>query len=457
MMRARLLFVLFALYSTGIAHATIGPPVRIRVLELPESPQVGSVASIRVAIDLMPGVQIDGLRIAGDSWSILDAGLPASMKTLTSESTEFTIRAIPSRLDAPLRMEYEVAGSAYATTIRLTPRIGGKSGRARQVRRLEPHEVVESTHPVRDWMLPEPTPIDEADSPESDNEEGFSQKAPRNIRVHGRFVYQRENPNLTTSTVGVDAMTFRVYDDDFVGRQLLANGLTDSDGNFDVTFYWNQCCEADPDLYIEFETSNTIVSVEEPVLGFNYVWVTGTTQNYSGTDLSYGSVQSIEEADQPAFHIHNTVMRTWRWIVVNEGYNTGHVNVQWPADWSPLDVAIHDAGHSSLLQRVLRRQHPVRMRPLSLLPGKWNDCLAGGLFRLDGKFPAADLPGRLWPDRQLLVLVRDAPHLPGRRCVSPAQLDRRILCGRTAGHHGHEQRGRRLFGGNHGRARHGYG
>lgn len=368
MMRARLLFVLFALYSTGIAHATIGPPVRIRVLELPESPQVGSVASIRVAIDLMPGVQIDGLRIAGDSWSILDAGLPASMKTLTSESTEFTIRAIPSRLDAPLRMEYEVAGSAYATTIRLTPRIGGKSGRARQVRRLEPHEVVESTHPVRDWMLPEPTPIDEADSPESDNEEGFSQKAPRNIRVHGRFVYQRENPNLTTSTVGVDAMTFRVYDDDFVGRQLLANGLTDSDGNFDVTFYWNQCCEADPDLYIEFETSNTIVSVEEPVLGFNYVWVTGTTQNYSGTDLSYGSVQSIEEADQPAFHIHNTVMRTWRWIVVNEGYNTGHVNVQWPADWStsffgpfgdihivPEDqwmekVIVHEYGHRWMSQ-----------------------------------------------------------------------------------------------------------
>ena len=82
---------------------------------------------------------------------------------------------------------------------------------------------------------------------------------------------------------------------------------------------------------MEFELDNSRVQIQEPgLLEEDYTFTSGTHEDFTGTALDFGWLRPQDEADQPAPHLMNSVIRTWRWVRNNERYDPGSVDVLWP-------------------------------------------------------------------------------------------------------------------------------
>lgn len=146
------------------------------------------------------------------------------------------------------------------------------------------------------------------------------------LTVHGRFVYHREDGRWS----GVDACRVKIWDSDGVGDDLLAETYTDADGYFSSTFTYTNGAD-DPDIYVVFSTGNPGVHVFNDFyhLGEDYAWSTGIVENYTGTDLDWGTLTISDEREMPALHLLTTVTRAHRWILDNAGFDTPCVWVVW--------------------------------------------------------------------------------------------------------------------------------
>jgi hypothetical protein len=153
----------------------------------------------------------------------------------------------------------------------------------------------------------------------------------RTIRVHGQFFYYREADGLE---IGADGVTARVYDQNDFGDAHLATTVTDDQGYYDVSFVWNGCwnCGAEPDLYVQIETANDRVRVEDATWENSYTWKTRVWASYTGSDLNTGPLTPLSYSGsiQPALHILTNVTRTWRWLYSHRGYDCPRLDVQWP-------------------------------------------------------------------------------------------------------------------------------
>jgi len=162
----------------------------------------------------------------------------------------------------------------------------------------------------------------------------------RHITVHGRLAYQRNGG----ATIGAYGVAVSIYDEDITFDSFLGSGNTDSQGYYSIAFDWNDClfCE-NPDIYVHFETDNSIVQVMSPLL-FDYKWETGTTNNFTGTDLDKNTF--YPGSDQGALHIFANIVRAWHWLN-DRGYATPGVDVTWPSNvgsgayYNPLTETIH--------------------------------------------------------------------------------------------------------------------
>jgi hypothetical protein len=146
------------------------------------------------------------------------------------------------------------------------------------------------------------------------------------------------------ATIGAYGVSVTIYDEDITFDSILGSGNTDSQGYYSIAFDWNDClfCE-NPDIYVHFETDNSIVQVMSPLL-LDYKWETGTTSDFTGTNLDKGTF--YPSSDQGALHIFTNIVRAWHWLN-DRGYTTPGVDVTWPSNvgsgayYNPLTETIH--------------------------------------------------------------------------------------------------------------------
>ncbi len=339
----------FALVGAQPARADVKPPVEVTILGAPRAAVAGQEFAGTLRFTVGAPLRLSNLELKGDGWSVVSVdGLLATLAKGGTVDVPFVVK--PSRDDEPLVVRYEADGVPMTRELDLS---------AASVRRLlEPGKLVGRgtidplARPAPTEMMrlePAPAPPQPTEAQRrargADPGAGKSEAVQaRNIRVHGRFLFTRGDG----VDIGADGVTVRVYDNDSpFGSELLATGITDAQGWYDITFFWNPCavfCDAEPDLYLTFEAANGRFSVKSTAFGAGaYSWATGTTSDYTGSDFDYGWLWPAAEADQPAVMIITDMSRQWRWYVNNEGYSLSAIDVYWPdgASGAYYNGAIH--------------------------------------------------------------------------------------------------------------------
>ena len=347
-----LLLVAAALVGAGGAWADVGPPVQVHIMGEPRAAEPGVPFKGQLMIEASQPLALQDMEFTGPGWSqlYLAADPQLSLDKARPEIIDFEV--VPSDTGRPLELTFTVDGYRVTRYFDLSPEA------IAFVRGPNPVDKVRDESDVpplteETAVKPGPTPPADGVQAPQDAEKG------RNIRVRGRFVYVRSDG----WTIGADGMTVRVYDNDSpFGSAQLAQVATDAQGNYDVTFWWgDDIFDPQPDIYVRFETSNTRVQTETAAfLAGPYAWETGTTDNYAGTDLNYGTLQPADINQHPAVHIQTNLTRTWRWWL-GYGYDTPFVHANWPngtegafyngeiyfstgEQWNE-NVATHEHGH----------------------------------------------------------------------------------------------------------------
>lgn len=274
-----------------------------------------------IEIDRRREGTISGFRAHGEGLTIDAAGpqLPS----------RFTVTARALRANYVLTIEYEIDGHPYSQSVRLeSERHDVSHGSLGPV--TDP-AVLNEQKPRAPRVNPPMQPTSEkgrAHEPHPNVPDGVSDvaKSSRDITVHGRLVYQRPDGVY----IGVDNARVQVYDEDITFDQVLATTATDASGYYSATFNWDPCflCENNPDIYVRFESTNGAAVVESANLEITYSFETGTTDDFTGTDLNRGADQP---SNQQAFQLLTNITRAWRWLSVR-GYSTPQVEVKWPAN-----------------------------------------------------------------------------------------------------------------------------
>ncbi|OKI56037.1 hypothetical protein [Micromonospora sp. CB01531] len=190
-------------------------------------------------------------------------------------------------------------------------------------------------------------------------------------RVAGNWSYQDQNGSWHNQ------MNFQVqvWDDDTFGDSLLATGVTDANGNYNICFDsqvegWPDSGTAD--IYLRFISSNSLWRVQRG--GNPLSFQTGTTNDVpTGSTLNLGSLTAGDGALQRGLHAFDAANDAWLWIpkpnnlcwdqddtscrqvVINwapdstDGtyYNTGDNQVHLAADDPNAPVTVvHEIGHA---------------------------------------------------------------------------------------------------------------
>ena len=311
-----LLLVAAALVGAGGARADIGPPVQVRIMGEPRAAEPGVPFKGQFKIEVGQPLMLDDILLTGRGWRQVSLAVGPQLSVDKASPQIIDFEAVPSDANEPLEMTFSIDGYEVTRTFDLSPAtIAFIRGPNPVEKVLDEADVLPLTEATA--VKPEPTLSPNGAPVPQTAEKG------RNIRVHGRFVYVRSDGY----TIGADGMTVRVYDNDspFPAAEL-AVVATDAQGYYDVTFYWgDDIFDPQPDIYVRFETTNSRIQTESPsFLSGPYAWETGTTNDYAGTDLNYGTLQPSDINQHPAVHIQTNLTRTWRWWY-GYGYDTPFV------------------------------------------------------------------------------------------------------------------------------------
>lgn len=427
-----LLAAALMLLPAGIAVADVGPPVHVRILGELRAAQPGVPFTGELQITSDAPLKLDDLKLGGVGWDQLSlaVGPQASVDKSRPLVLDFSVvtndpgqlLVLTCTVDGlPVTRYFDLSSATIAglqtpgATISVTP-----SG-----------DVMTLTDETRVSPLP-------ADSGPTAKLGTGSAEMARNIRVHGRFTYQR----IDGWTIGADGMTVRVFDDNSPSGSIeLATVVTDAQGWYDVTFTWNGgLFDSEPDLHLGFETANSRVSVGGIASVLPYIWKTDTDWNYTGNDKDYGWTQPSDINQHAAVHLQTTLVRTWRWWM-GYGYDTPGVRCNWPAltgnsffagqiymadnrRWNE-DVISHEYGH-----------HWVSSFASSPIPGYCNglcdnaapiDC--GHCWWCEETAGIAFTEG--FPDWMGDVIPRSFGASYGREPYSPYNMESITTCGAT--------------------------
>lgn len=308
------LIVLLVLLLPGRAHATLGPPLEIRLLGDPRPAVSGQEFKGRLELLSDRDLQVSYLQISGPGWSglALDRGSDLSLGK-----------------DVPLEVTFTGTPGQDFGKIAITCRVGERSF-TKELDLSEAHYRRMTTggllatrpgsealpFPGVDRSLPLPPLPPDRPAPD------LREDPVKSVRVYGRFAYHREDGTL----IGADGVWVKVYDEDLLFDDLLGDGVTNAQGYFDLTVSTGK---SDTDLYVEFELDNSVVEVQDPTWGTDYSWRTATMDNYGGAEWNVGTKWPGNESDHPAVHVFTDIVRTWRWAN-GYGYNTPDVEVDWP-------------------------------------------------------------------------------------------------------------------------------
>lgn len=315
---------IIAAFAAGAAFATLGPPVKVKLLGAPAAAEAGKVWSGRIEITVAAPVELTNFRLEGNDWSRARLDAPASAPMQKSGALIVSLSAQPVDPDQPLTFAFDVDGRTITKTLDLSAANAARAlgaGRSREATAEETSPVRERS--ARDPSSPGPVLSDEMEQPAS-----ADKVTPRDIRVRGRIIYFGE----TGETLGADAATIKICDSNPPFDATLAVTTTDPDGYYDVTFTWSGCwnCGDNPDIYVRYEANNDRVRIEDATWEIAYGWQSGIVYGYSGTDLIFRDYWPENSDDHAALHILTNVTRVWRWLLSNRAYDTAGLDVQWP-------------------------------------------------------------------------------------------------------------------------------
>lgn len=288
------------------AFATVGPPIRVRwsgEWPAPARPGVETIGRIELSVN-RAGI-VDDLQVAGAGWEVRGLDTPRRFVLPPGSRRVVTFRAVPTDPAAPLVITGTVNGREFRKEYRLDA--------ARLERIGKPNAVRATAAPVLSGT----------------KGGGSLQGGGRNIRFRGRFMYERGD-----GLVGADNLVVRVMDADPLGDEEIGRFLTDPEGEYDRTLFWDDCdisgCD-EPDLYLIYEAANLVVEVRSDDGEDMYTWSTAAAEitDFTGTDIDFGL--HIADSSPQAVHIFNSIIRSHRFANLAGGMNGAHVMCHWPS------------------------------------------------------------------------------------------------------------------------------
>jgi hypothetical protein len=311
-----LLAALFALTCCSLpASATVradGAKVRW-VGERPAAAKAGQDFSGRFeVIAARPGM-LENLRVEGSGWTVQPiASGRAVMAKGQRRGYNFTAR--PSRETEPLVVTATFDGHEIRKTLRLDEASLARAGSRRLSFKDGPPRLENA----------QPRP------------EGAEPRRAQTTAFHftGRLTYMRGG-GVTPVELGADNIVVKIWDEDAVFDELIWEGGTDVNGNFDVHVNWDDCdisgCD-DPDIYLEFITRSQVVDVQDDdLLETTYSWESPVMNNFTGNTIAFGTMMPDDPADYGACHVYTTVMRAARFAALY-GMTPPMVDCIWPSD-----------------------------------------------------------------------------------------------------------------------------
>jgi len=313
-----------AVSIASTARATLGPPVKVTLLGKPAPAEAGRVWTGQLEIAVGVPVALTNFRLEGRDWNSPRLNAPAIAEMQKSASLLVDVSALPDDPEQPLLFSFDVDGHTFTKTLDLSARNAARALKPGASEMATPELATPGA--VKPWEVSGPGPVPtELTAPLP---AGGEKTNARYIRVHGRIFYLRDD----YIRIGADHCTIKICDNNPPFDATLAVGTTDSDGNYDITFYYDGCwnCGENPDLYVRYESENDRVRVEDATWENGYAWNTNIKYDFSGTDADFGDVRPLYISDQAALHILTNVTRTWRWLNTYRGYDTAGLDVQWP-------------------------------------------------------------------------------------------------------------------------------
>lgn len=306
------------------ARADVGVPIKI---SMPPRTTVAAVSGEEYSgvVEIMAheAGRIDGITLGGEGWTILEINGDAGEDVVAGQVVRVLFRAIPADETKPLRATANFDGRDARRSFRLGRAEFAKMGRPRRVASLDANG---QTRPFEATLSDTATNV-----------------AGQTIRFHGRIAYMRPTVigGPQDMLVGADTLYFEIMDDDSPDPfdEAIYTGFTDFYGNFDVTVTWDDCditgCD-DPDIYLYFETDNGVVNVQDTdILETDYSWDTENRviDDFTGNDVDFGIVLPEDRGEDPALHIHNSIMRAHRFVLTRDnGNSVEELDVLWPED-----------------------------------------------------------------------------------------------------------------------------
>jgi hypothetical protein len=330
------------LMFVAAAMASDGPPVLLHLTDLDGPAVAGETITATLVVRARADLGVATLTSEGAGWRDVRIEAPAVFILEPGEEQHLTLRAVAVDPTLPLVIRIEAGGRAYQRAFDLSPQGHEIAHHGHEIVAAE--TAMPPTLDPATLLAPAPAdplfskrPLDVGSA--EDEVAGDPVRAERSgysIRVTGQMAYYypadathpvEENP--------AHGLTVRVYDQDSGPDDLLAATTTSASGYFEVTFTWDPCalCDGTPDLYVQFETANICVDVEESgIWEHNYKFNTATFHDYTGTELNLGGMTPADPALYGGLHILKTLTRGWLILYEEAGFYVPHVDAQWPDD-----------------------------------------------------------------------------------------------------------------------------
>ena len=290
----------------SLAAASVGPPVLVRPVDLPEV-RPGAVQDFAVEIVSPESLPIDDLKVEGEGWTIVSIEAPETIDLQPDVPVTVRFRAVARDPGQLVRVSFYVGPELFTQEL-------DYSDRAR--RRGQRSEFAGGAQPTI-------APAD-ADAPPV-----ALQRSARNIQVFGRWYTTR--PDGVTEVIPSARVELWEDDVDPNPDDFIAETFTNSGGAYQFDIFWDAVSEAQPDLYVVVWFENSAVRVQD-LNGSLYGYRTPTEWNYTGTSLNFGTYYPASGFEEVGF-IFNRIERG-HGILWTDGsgdnlWSTPKVNVQW--------------------------------------------------------------------------------------------------------------------------------
>lgn len=279
--------------------------------ELPTAAQAGQDFQGRFeVVAARPGL-LEDVRVEGSGWSV---HWLASGRTVMASGQRrgFTFTARPIDPSEPLIVTAKFDGQEIRGTMRLDAvSLAGVTGHRRLLFASGPPRV---------------------GSPPRDRSAAPNRAQTTAFHFTGRITYVRGGgPALE---LGADHITVKIWDEDPVSDELIWQGETDLNGNFEAFVDWDDCdvsgCD-DPDIYVEVITLNpTCIVKTADIFEVPYSWESAVMDNFTGNTIDFGTMKP--ETDQyGAFHVYTSIIRANRFGALFS-MAPPQIQCRWPND-----------------------------------------------------------------------------------------------------------------------------